>query len=277
MNSVNLNHTENTFLPMQTTIQPTLIKEAFVSMRHRRVATTFTLFPRLPFNLRSKIWSHSLPLFSRIIELKSLSSIHELRKNEPPRWLAIPTSKPTLLSINRESRRVLSPYYATPFQARRISPHLGIEGLLINYKIDTLFINIGFRWPTHSDVLFSDLLGSNFEEVKDNLKLLAGTEYFWETLSEEVRQRKSKGNRMQFIAEFGSLREAIVVAKNRFPERIVPWRLIQFVDLHQGSEERRRVQQDLPHFFDPYRKKRYSERLCAKIEKPSILWKLISR
>jgi hypothetical protein len=274
MNSVNVKHTENTFLPRQTTIQPTPIKEALVSMLHRRMATAFTLFPRLPLNLRSKIWSHSLPLFPRIIELKNLSSIHELRKDEPPRWLAIPNSKPTLLSINRESRRVLSPYYAAPFQARRISPHFGIERLLINYEIDTLFINIGFRWPTHSDVLFSDLLGSNFEELKDNLKLLAGTEYFWETLSEEVRQRKSKANRMQFIAEFGSLRETIVIARNRFPERIVPWRLIRFEDLHRGSEQWRRVQHDLPHFFDPDRKKRHSVRLCAKIEKPSILWEL---
>ena len=76
------------------------------------------------------------------------------------------------------------------------------------------------------------------------------------------------------MAEFSGLEEAIVVADMKFPERVVPWRLVQFQDLEERSQEWVRVEEDLPPFFDPSRKKRYSERLCAVIERQSDYWKL---
>jgi hypothetical protein len=169
------------------------------------------------------------------------------------------------------------PYYAVPFQALRICPHLGIESLLINYEIDTLFVNISFRWPTHSEVLFRDLFGSTFGEVQDNLKRLASTEYFWATLLEEARQRRIKGNRAEFMTVFNSLEEAIVVAEKQLPEHPFPWRLFRFVELAQESDKWSRLEEDLYPFFNSCRKKRYSERLCMATERPSDSWKLILR
>jgi hypothetical protein len=238
------------------------------------MAATFTLFARLPYKLRNKIWHHALPLFPRIIELRNVRSKDELHKNALARWIAFPTLKPTLLSVNRESRQTLLPYYAAPFQALRICPRLGIESLLINYEIDTLFINIGFRWPTFLDVLFRHLFGSTFAEVQDNLKRVAGTEHFWAPLLEEAWQRRMRGNMTEFMIEFSSLEETIAVAVKEFPERPFPWRLIWFVDLSEESEEWRRLEEDLYPFFNPYRKKRYSERLCVATGRPSDSWKL---
>jgi len=161
------------------------------------MVTTFTLFSQLPHKLRSKIWHHALPLFPRIIELRHVRSKDGLHNHAPPRWVVFPTSKPTLLCINQESRQILLPHYSSPFQSLRICPHLGIQSLLINYNVDILFINIDSRWPGHSDLLFRNLFGSRFDEVQGNLKRLAGTEYFWATLLGEARQRRMKGNKME--------------------------------------------------------------------------------
>jgi hypothetical protein len=238
------------------------------------MVTTFTLFSQLPHKLRSKIWHHALPLFSRIIELRHVRSKDELHNHASPRWIVFPTSKPTLLSINQESRQILLPHYSSPFQSLRICPHLGIQSLLINYDVDTLFINIESRWPGHLDVLFRDLVGSRFDEVQGNLKKLAGTEYFWATMLEEARQRRMKGNRREFLSEFVGLEEAVVVAERLSPELPLSRRLVRFEELTEESEDWRRLEEYLYPFFSPFRKKRYLERLCVAVETPSDFWKL---
>jgi 2EXR family len=241
------------------------------------MATIFTFFQQLPYELRKKIWYNALSLFPRIVELRNMRSKEEFQKGAAPCWIAFPTPKPTLLSVNRESRQTLLPYYAKPFQARRICPHLGMENLLFNYELDTLFINIGFRWMTHSTVLFTDLFGNNFHEVKEHLKRLAGTEHFWATLLKEGRQRRIQGIGEEFMAGFKNLKEATVVADKAFPVRSTPWRLVRFVDLGEMSEEWQRLEEDLYPFFNFSRKKKYLERLCTTIERPSDSWKLRMR
>jgi hypothetical protein len=231
--------------------------------------TTFTVFPQLPLELRSKVWRFALLLFPRVIELKSIKPANGLDKNTRPWWIAYPTSKPILLSINRESRRILLPYYSAPFQARRISPRIGIEGLIISYYVDTLFINTEFQSSRHSDVLFRDLFGSYFSEVQDNLKRIACTETFWVKLVEEGYQKKIGAKRAGLMEEFTNLEEAIVVVTRTSPEHSVPWQLRQFVELHEGCEEWRRVEKELHPIFNSLRKERYNKRLCAKIETPS--------
>ncbi len=191
----------------------------------------------------------------------------------PSALVVFPTSKPTLLSINHESRQILFPHYSSPFQSLRICAHLGIQSLLINYDIETLFINIESRWQDHSDVLFRDFFGSRFDEVQVNLKRLAGTKYFWATLLKEARQRKMKGNRTKFLSEFVGLEQAVVVTEKLSPELPRPRRLVRFEELTDKSGDWRRSEEDLYPFFNPLRKKRYLERLCVAVERPSDSWK----
>ena len=238
------------------------------------MVTTFTLFSQLPHKLRSKIWHHALPLFPRIIELRHVRSKDGLHNHAPPRWVVFPTSKPTLLCINQESRQILLPHYSSPFQSLRICTHLGIQSLLINYNVDILFINIDSRWPGHSDLLFRNLFGSRFDEVQGNLKRLAGTEYFWATLLGEARQRRMKGNKMEFLSDFVCLEEAVVVAEKLSAESPIARRLIEFENLAEDGEDWRHLEEDLYPFFTPFRKKRYLERLCTAVERPCDSWKL---
>ncbi|KAE9380150.1 hypothetical protein N431DRAFT_498040 [Stipitochalara longipes BDJ] len=201
------------------------------------MATTFTVFSRLSLERRGKVWRCALLLFPRIIELKSVKSINEFDKHSRPRWFAIPNSKPTLLSVN------------PPFQARRISPHPGIEGLLISYHIDTLFINTDFRPSSHSDVLFRDLFGSYFVEIQNNLKRIACVEDFWVAILEGRCQRRFGIKRTKVMNEFTNLEEAIVVAKRFSRDYSIPRKLSHFEELPEGSEDWPRLEKDRHLFF----------------------------
>jgi hypothetical protein len=117
------------------------------------------------------------------------------------------------------------------------------------------------------------LLGDNLKAFKEQLKNLAGTKHFWETLLFEARKRRMSGDRTEFMAEYINLDEATVVLENDL-ERLVPWRLVQFEDLDEKSDEWEIMEEDLSPIFNPSRQKKYSERLCMAVERPSDSWKL---
>jgi len=236
---------------------------SLVSSLPANMKTKFTFFPRLPLNLRSKVWRCSLALFPRIIELKSMEPLDEHYKRAGPRWLAIPNSKPILLSVNRESRRVLLPYYSAPFQSRKLSPHLGVESLLISYHVDILFMNTNFRSSCQAGVLFRDIFGSNFVEIQDNLKRLACTENFWVTMLQEVSVRRSRNESFRLLNEFTILQEAIVVSQTDFLEQSLPRRLSHLVELPEGDEEWKHLKREL--YLS-------TKNTCARVETLSSSW-----
>jgi hypothetical protein len=105
------------------------------------MATDFDLFPKLPVEIRHQIWHHAIPLFLRIIEASLVLYSHLVGGA----WIIRATHIPGLLSANLESRAIARDWYSQIFKrdpwlpwTDQKSPH----HLLMNYHIDTLFINM---------------------------------------------------------------------------------------------------------------------------------------
>lgn len=90
------------------------------------MASVFHLFPRLPTELRLKIWYQTLPLFPRIFELLPPDILEPNARftnlNGESRWspgwivLVDHTANP-LLKVNRKAREELLQHYMYPFQS----------------------------------------------------------------------------------------------------------------------------------------------------------------
>ncbi|KAH8779496.1 hypothetical protein BGZ57DRAFT_952508 [Hyaloscypha finlandica] len=202
------------------------------------MATYFLLFPRLPAEIRLRIWQHALPLFPRILEAKSItheepsSSSSEYLSTlfDSPNWIITPTSRQTLLHVNTEFRLEMGPLIDFN-KEETICPQQ--PSIKLSCVTETLFIN--------SNVLSSrrGFIRGIFEEifedtsaVKKELRTLAGNETFWEVVW------ISEGG-IEFIKEFMKLEEIIIVAKeNPFVE--YGERFVRFEEGVIVSEERRR-------------------------------------
>lgn len=184
----------------------------------------FALFPKLPTELRLKVWRSALPLFPRILEAKPklhTGPLNTVYNDRFPEWTITPTARTTLLSINHESRNEVKKYYAAPFDAATIIPTSKIASLYFNYSVDTLYLdltNLAYIWPriyTFEEMVGS-LFGAAFPEAQRQLRSLAGTEDLWDLIDLEnfISDTNGTGN-FKFgtdaIESFPNMEEHIIV------------------------------------------------------------------
>ncbi|KAN0114818.1 hypothetical protein V8E51_004362 [Hyaloscypha variabilis] len=99
--------------------------------------TEFHPFPRLPSEIRLKIWKLGVPGDGRIVELKYSKKIFHA---------VSPTPTPVLMHVSRETRAEASKHYTLLY-----NPHYLTPRIYINPKIDTLY--------------FSEKRGGQFNDV----------------------------------------------------------------------------------------------------------------
>ena len=102
-----------------------------------RSQMTFTIFPRLPLELRLKIWHHAHDLFPRVIEIVPI----ETDGAASPSSSVTAMSIPVLLSVCKESRLELLRLYTAPFNptfVTRATVDRSPENLILCWKMDTL-------------------------------------------------------------------------------------------------------------------------------------------
>lgn len=118
---------------------------------------TFTPFPRLPAELRLKIWHQAHDSSSRILEIIPRNSEAPSRNH----WTSISVTAstiPVLLSVCKESRDELFPLYTTPFNSANVIPLIvdsSTEDLLICWKTDVLFINMWYQERNGVEITFN--------------------------------------------------------------------------------------------------------------------------
>ena len=141
------------------------------------MAQTFSIFSRLPTELRLRIWHFAFDFFPRVIEL--------IPSEKPDctvryrRWEALASSTLTLLQVNREVRYEFLPQYSSPFNPRGIEPYHP-KSLLINYETDTIYVRVDIMSHALPPRLFwRDVCEGAEAEMKNKLKSLAGNDTFW--------------------------------------------------------------------------------------------------
>lgn len=122
------------------------------------VLTTFTIFNKLPKELRLMIWNLAMPHFPRIIlvqkyacrRLVTMDRNNGVDRSHFPKILntsgchARTNHIATLLCVNQEARYELLRQYYNPFAKKFCGPGIvPLENLLINYNIDILFLAAG--------------------------------------------------------------------------------------------------------------------------------------
>ncbi|KAL2069103.1 hypothetical protein VTL71DRAFT_15441 [Oculimacula yallundae] len=168
----------------------------------RNIPTEFTLFNRLPLELRTKIIHHSIPHFPCILQVKPItltsanntstntnSNTHNTTEDISDRYDVITTSSTPLLQVSSEFRNEVSRYYTSPFTFKSGTGR-DISRLLVNWEIDTLFVRsmheprlaswtplIVLRLSPSSqlDLLWQTLFSTNTPQVKLQLRKLAGS------------------------------------------------------------------------------------------------------
>lgn len=167
--------------PNSNSLTRSLVQKGLETPRkQKKIATTFTLFPNLPTELWLQIWRVALPLFPRILHVRSTHN-YDLRRDcviAGP-WMVVPNTIPILLSVNQEARTELLPFYNIPFSPRkartsRFNPRF-------NRITDMLFIHPGESCPfghTLSDLLKSIFGRRSFNLLKTELRTLAVSRTF---------------------------------------------------------------------------------------------------
>lgn len=184
---------------------------------------TFELFPRLPIELRFQIWNEAHYLFPRIIEIRcKLKKPPYTLPPDPyelflPSWIVTPTSALTLLSVNRETRTEFIRHYSSDFNpatVMRPTPHMNVEHLLVNWEHDTLYLNLErpdlYHSATDTNTIFSQIFGGAENKVAKEVRVLAGSEYFWFFMLRTLWDRQALTLRLDFTG----LDEVILVSRN---------------------------------------------------------------
>jgi hypothetical protein len=214
----------------------------------------FTLFPKLPTELRLKIWRSALPLFPRILEAKPHKPwSNTTERPRSPKWSITPTTTTPLLSISQEPRNELKKYYTTPFSPYNVFPAQGspldfrlvargspyvepypeINALYFNYRFDTLFLDITdlcYLWPriyTFSEIIGS-VFGDAYPEAQRELRSLAGSEDFWDT----IVLQKNEFEEM-VLEKFVNMEENIMVFEQGILDR--DDKLVRFEDVAESE------------------------------------------
>lgn len=181
--------------------------------RKRKMATDFTVFEKLPTELRLMIWREAQQSFPRIIEIHSttnnnrpINSCPHTHRNSQKNalsqysstedgvvaWELFPNTVNPLLEVNRESRQEVLRLSHQIFNPETfLVPHQA--SFAIDFTTDTLFFNC---IPRHTENLeknlLDDLFGTSAETVKKKLRYLAAQDRsesrFWgENLAETQR------------------------------------------------------------------------------------------
>jgi hypothetical protein len=168
---------------------------------------TFTLFPRLPSELRLKIWNQASPFFPRVIEVTSQCLNSDIPV-QGRKWNAMASTILTLLQVNQEARCELLPRYSQPFSLRNLDPY-SPAFLLINYEIDTIYFRVDVMAQISRNRLFEHIFQAAEGEMRSNLKSLAGNDRFWRIMIPTNTDTRSAGFRE--FDNFLKLEEIIVV------------------------------------------------------------------
>ena len=125
------------------------------------------------------------------------------------RWKALASTTLTLLQVNREARYEFLLRYSSPFNPSGIKPYHA-KSLLINYQTDTIY----FRVDVMSHVLapkrlWRDVCDGAEEEMKNNLKSLAGNDRFWQIMMPFISGDRHAGFRE--FEDFKRLQAVVVV------------------------------------------------------------------
>ena len=123
----------------------------------------FALFPRLPTELRLKIWRQTLP-GPRIVEIPSVN-IH--RRSG---WSPV-LAGPIALQINHESRQETLSFYKLCFS----SPNRTSPGTYINFTVDTVFM----ARNTFGMGAIDDFLAPILAQFGDKIQRLALDQQIW--------------------------------------------------------------------------------------------------
>ncbi|KAL5317405.1 hypothetical protein ACEPPN_014500 [Leptodophora sp. 'Broadleaf-Isolate-01'] len=220
-------NTPSTLLPATTKPGPSPPPPPTTSQTSPTIPTTFTLYPNLPLELRFKIIHHAIPLFPRILQVTGNATVeHD--------YDVLPTSITTLLQIDYTIRKEVIRYYSAPFTFTSISGR-HVEGLRINWDIDTLYIQSFGKngWNDKLSSFWKELFGENVGQVKKDLRTLAGSvaigRGFWDTIVLgsvwDRRHPDQPFSRFAAFDGFVKLREVVLV--------LGPWtdgvnRLIRF-------------------------------------------------
>lgn len=141
----------------------------------------FNFFPRLPIELRLKIWRKALPLFARVVEFSTPSiTFNDLETSAEVNYGTVALSSPlTLLAVCKEAREELLSFYTQPFgfhNAKKTGRRM--EDLHFSLDFDTLYLRstiISGQWP-HTGLylcLGAIFRGTYDRIVKGRLKHLA--------------------------------------------------------------------------------------------------------
>jgi hypothetical protein len=150
----------------------------------------FKLFSNLPSELRLKIWTYALP--GRIVEL-----CQAVRDNTMPFYS--PTTNPSLLSVNHESRTIALENYILSFPNDTHPAQI-----YFSPSVDTLF------FPAWCWLAIDTAFGSTLpEEMKDKVRRVAIEELVWcdhwgGGVEDEVLE----------ICEFKNLEEVVLVVRD---------------------------------------------------------------
>ncbi|KAE9380151.1 hypothetical protein N431DRAFT_325267 [Stipitochalara longipes BDJ] len=168
---------------------------------------TFAIFSLLPTELRLKVWNYAFGSFPRVIELTPSPNLDVTVRYR--KWEAMASSTLTLLQVNREARYEFLPHYSSPFNPGGIEPyHPG--SLLIKYETDTIYFRVGIMsYVLTPKLLWRDLCEGAEEEMKNNLKSLAGNDRFWRNMMFTNNGDRQAGFRE--FEHFKKLEQVIVV------------------------------------------------------------------
>lgn len=178
------------------------------------MATSFTLFPNLPIELRRKIWFEALKLFPRIFEIqnqghRSLGHIGQyiIINGEPsliPQWIVNVNLIPILAQVNKESRTEYL-LYSYPFQS--ITSDNSLPNLRFCPSSDIFIVNTEHWKFDDESVTFKDMLATIFGDaavtIKQKLRTLGGFGPFW--------HHWMMPNKLECLREFSSLKTTIHV------------------------------------------------------------------
>jgi hypothetical protein len=167
-------------------IEPTIYIQSTTQTHRATKMSTFSMFPRLPTELRLRIWA--LTVEPRTVDVSISDSYLSWMYQHPLPVTNTPVPAP--LQTCRESRRELQKYYQRGFVELRNRDDLELRYVWVNFKIDIVYIGNG----NHLDV---------YKAVAPQVQRLQ----FKAEFSDEVFSRSS----MKYLQYFTSVKEIFVV------------------------------------------------------------------
>ncbi|PVH84951.1 hypothetical protein DL98DRAFT_527900 [Cadophora sp. DSE1049] len=181
------------------------------------ILTEFTLYPKLPLEIRFKIIHYAIPHFPRILQVRGEWDVVH-------RYNVVANTINPLLQLNHETRDEVMRCYSAPFKFISKSGRV-VEDLKVNWDIDTLYMKSTGYFPPQFEFeferLWAELFGANVTDIKANLRKLAGSasKGFWGTNIEGgflglfwiIARHLGKHSRFEVFDEFVNLEDVSVV------------------------------------------------------------------